>query len=162
MMRPAGKQGHVFKGRGLGLMARAKDIRLDRMEQVPLFASCSRKELETIGRASDEINVSSGTVLCEQGQPGDEFYLLLDGEATVRRDDAIVGPIVPGGSFGELALLTELPRNATVEATRDSTLLVLTKADFRALLDEVPGLAHSLLTSVAQRLYEADTKSLTH
>jgi CRP/FNR family transcriptional regulator, cyclic AMP receptor protein len=143
-------------------MARAKDIRLDRMEQVPLFAKCSRKELETIGRVSDERHVPTGTVLCEQGQPGTEFYLVLDGEAAVRRDGSVVGPIGPGGSFGELALLTELPRNATVEVTHDSTLLVLTKADFQGLLDEVPGLAHNLLTSVAQRLHEADTNSITH
>ena len=79
-----------------------------------------------------------------------------------RESDRRLAVLHEGAVFGELALLTRLPRNATVEATQDSTLLVLTKHNFSALLDEVPGLAHRLLASVAQRLYEADNRSVTH
>ena len=142
-------------------MARAKDLRLERMGQVWLFSSCTKSELATIGRASEEVRVPAGTVLCEQGRPGSEFYLILDGEAAVRRNGHTVASLGPGGSFGELALLTSMPRNATVEATGDCLLLVLHQRDFNGLLDEVPGLAHRLLASLATRLYEADTGSVS-
>ena len=141
-------------------MARGgKDNKLDQLAQVRLFSACNRKELGLIGKASDEIAVPAGKVLCEQGKPGFEFYLILDGEATVRRNNKKVATLGPGGSFGELALLTRLPRNATVEANTDMELLVLGQREFSGLLDEVPGMAHKLLSSMAQRLSEADAKS---
>jgi len=143
-------------------MAWGKDHKLDQLANVRLFSACNRKELALIGRASDEIEVPAGKVLCEQGKPGFEFYLILDGTASVKRNGRKVTELGPGGSFGELALLTRLPRNATVEAATDMTLLVLGQREFSGLLDEVPGIAHKLLSSMAQRLYEADTRSTSH
>lgn len=143
-------------------MARGRDTKLEQLGQVRLFSSCNKKELQLIGRASDEIEVPAGRVLCEQGKPGFEFYLLLDGEAVVKRNGKKVATLEPGRSFGELSLLTRLPRNATVEASAPSTLLVLGQREFSGLLDEVPGLAHKLLIYMAQRLNEADAKSISH
>jgi CRP/FNR family transcriptional regulator, cyclic AMP receptor protein len=142
-------------------MARAKDLRLEQMGTVPLFSSCSKQELTTIGRASEEIRVPAGTVLVEEGQPGSEFYLILDGEASVGRNGRTMATIGPGGSFGELALLTDLPRNATVTATQDSVLLVLSQREFGRVLQEAPGLSSTLLATLARRLSEADTRSVT-
>ena len=143
-------------------MARGKDNKLDQLGQVRLFSACNKKELGLIGKASDEIAVPAGKVLCEQGKPGFEFYLILDGEATVRRNNKKVATLGAGGSFGELALLTRLPRNATVVADTDMELLVLGQREFSGLLDEVPGMAHKLLSSMAQRLSEADVKSTSN
>lgn len=143
-------------------MARGKDTKLDQLAQVRLFSACNKKELAMIGKASDEIHVPAGKVLVEQGRPGFEFYLILDGDATVKRNGKKVATLGPGASFGELALLTRLPRNATVEAATDMELLVLGQREFSGLLDEVPGMAHKLLSGLAQRLYEADTKSVSH
>ena len=144
-------------------MARGgRDDKIDQLARVRLFSACNKKELGLIGKASDELAVPAGKVLCEQGKPGFEFYLILDGEATVKRNNKTVTTLGPGGSFGELALLTRLPRNATVEATSDMRLLVLGQREFSGLLDEVPGMAHKLLASMAQRLSEADTKSTSH
>jgi CRP-like cAMP-binding protein len=143
-------------------MARGKDSKLDQLAQVRLFSACNKKELGLIGRASDEIQVPAGKVLCEQGKPGFEFYLILDGEATVKRNGKKIASLGPGGSFGELALLTRLPRNATVEAATPMELLVLGQREFSGLLDEVPGMAHKLLSSMAQRLWEADSKSTSN
>ena len=144
-------------------MARGgRDDKIDQLARVRLFSACNKKELGLIGKASDELAVPAGKVLCEQGKPGFEFYLILDGEATVKRNNKAVTTLGPGGSFGELALLTRLPRNATVEATSDMRLLVLGQREFSGLLDEVPGMAHKLLSSMAQRLSEADTKSTSH
>lgn len=144
-------------------MARGgKDNKLDQLAQVRLFSACNKKELALIGKASDEIRVPAGKVLCEQGKPGFEFYLILEGEATVRRNNKKVATLGPGGSFGELALLTRMPRNATVEAATDMNVLILGQREFSGLLDEVPGMAHKLLSSMAQRLSEADAKSTSH
>ena len=141
-------------------MRGGKDSKLDQLSNVRLFSACNKKELGLIGRASDEVEVPAGRVLCEQGKPGFEFYLILDGEAVVKKNGKKVASLGPGQYFGELALLDRGPRNATVEASKDSTLLVLGQREFSGLLDEVPGMAHKLLTSMASRLREADAKAV--
>jgi CRP/FNR family transcriptional regulator, cyclic AMP receptor protein len=143
-------------------MARGKDNKLDQLGQVRLFSACNKKELGLIGKASDEIAVPAGKVLCEQGKPGFEFYLILDGTATVKRNGKKVATLEPGRYFGELSLLTRFPRNATVVADTDMELLVLGQREFSGLLDEVPGMAHKVLSSMAERLYEADAKSTSN
>jgi CRP-like cAMP-binding protein len=143
-------------------MARGKDNKLDQLAQVRLFSACNKKELGLIGKASDEIAVPAGKVLCEQGKPGFEFYLILDGTASVKRNGKKVASLEPGRYFGELSLLTRFPRNATVTADTPMELLVLGQREFSGLLDEVPGMAHKVLSSMAERLYEADAKSTTH
>ena len=144
-------------------MARGgKDDKLDQLAQVRLFSACNKKELGLIGKASDEIAVPAGKVLCEQGKPGFEFYLILDGDATVKRNGKKVATLSSGQYFGELSLLTRYPRNATVTADTEMELLVLGQREFSGLLDEVPGMAHKVLASMAERLYEADAKSTSH
>ena len=139
----------------------AKDNKLDQLGRMWLFSACSKKELTTIGRASDEVKVPAGKVLTEEGKPGHEFYLILDGQATVRRNGRKIATLGPGRHFGELALLTRLPRDSTIAADTDTTLLVLGQREFSGVLDEIPGLAHKLLAAMAERLREADTKSLS-
>ena len=144
-------------------MARGgKDNKLEHLAQVRLFSACNKKELTLIGRAADEVRVAAGKVLCEQGKPGFEFFLILDGEATVRRNNKKVAALGVGASFGELALLTRMPRNATVEAATEMTVLVLGQREFSGLLDEVPGMAHKMLSSMADRLSQADAKSTSN
>lgn len=138
-------------------MAR-KDSKIDELANVRLFAALSKKELAVVGRASDEVTVSPGKVLCEEGSPGHEFFLILEGTATVKRDGKKVATLGPGAYFGELSLLTRAPRNSTVIADTAMTLLVLGQREFSGVLDEVPGLAHKLLGTMAQRLAEADAK----
>lgn len=144
-------------------MARGgNDNKLDHLAQVRLFSACNKKELALIGKTADEVRVPVGKVLCEQGKPGFEFYLILEGEATVRRNNKKVATLGEGASFGELALLTRLPRNATVEAATEMNVLVLGQREFSGLLDEVPGMAHKLLSSMADRLSQADAKSTSN
>lgn len=142
-------------------MAR-KDSKLDHLARVRLFSACSKKELSTIGRASDEISVPAGKVLCEEGKPGHEFYLVLDGAVDVKRGNRKLASLGPGRHFGELALLHRGPRNATIVAAEPSTLLVLGQREFSGVLDEVPSIAHKLLTYMAERLAEADAKDVSN
>jgi len=142
----------------------AKDSKLDHLAQVRLFAALSKKELTTIGRASDEVKVPAGKVVVEEGSSGHEFFLILDGTATVKRGGRKIATLSPGQYFGEMALLDRGPRSATVVADNDMTLLVLGQREFSGVLDEVPGVAHKLLGTMAARLRESDSKAnaLTH
>lgn len=143
-------------------MARGRTAYLDHLSKVQLFSAASKKELEKLGKASDELEVPAGKELVEQGRVGHEFFLILEGTASVRRNGRKIATLGPGAYFGELSLLDRGPRSASVVADTDMTLLVLGQREFSGVLDEVPTLAHKLLTSMAKRLREADTKLYSH
>jgi CRP/FNR family cyclic AMP-dependent transcriptional regulator len=124
-----------------------------------LFSSCSASQLRTIRRAVDEVRVEEGRVLCSEGAPGREFFLILEGTASVRRSGRKVATLGPGDYFGELALLDRGPRSATVVADTPMRLLVLEQRRFHGLLDAMPALARKLLGATAARLREADAKA---
>jgi CRP-like cAMP-binding protein len=142
-------------------MAR-KDAKIDHLSKVRLFAACNNKELGIIGRASDEVSVQPGKELVAEGSSGHEFFLILDGEAAVRRNGRKVATLGPGQYFGELALLDRGARSATVTAETPMNLLILGQREFSAILDEVPGLAHKLLSIMAGRLREADAREVSN
>jgi len=102
--------------------------------------------------------MSAGSVIAEEGQPGDAFYLLVDGAAVVNRKGTKIATLGTGDFFGEMSLLDEGPRSATVQLTRDSTLLMVRCEDFAGLINEMPGVAHKLLRGLAARLRDADRK----
>ena len=141
---------------------RRKDQYLEHLAKVPLFSACSKKELQTIARASDDVEVPSGKVLVEEGKPGHEFFLIIDGNASVKRGKREIAKLGPGQYFGELALLDRGPRSASVIAKDDMEVLVLGQREFAGVIDEVPTLAHKLLQSMAQRLRDADAKAYSH
>src|SRR3954468_12078559 len=139
----------------------ARDAKVTHLSNVRLFSSLSSRELNTIGRVAEEVSVPAGKVLVQEGTPGREFFLILDGAATVRRGTRKVATLGPGQYFGELALLDRAPRNATVVADTPMTVLVLAQREFNDVLDAVPGLAHKMLRSMAARLREADARSVS-
>jgi CRP-like cAMP-binding protein len=139
-----------------------KDLKLQHLARVSLFTTLNTKELARVSRATDEVMVAAGTVLVRQGASGHEFYLILDGRAVVRRGERQVDLLGPGQYFGELSLLDRAPRNATVIADTSMTLLVLGQREFSAVLDEVPGVAHKMLRTMAHRLRLADERATSH
>jgi hypothetical protein len=128
-------------------------------DRVPLFGGFSGSELASIARVADERIVEAGRVLCHQGDIGNEFFLVLEGEATVQRNGKKVATLGPVDHFGELALLTRHFRNATIIAETGMTLLVVNRSQFTKLIDSIPALAHKLLTGLAERLSAADAQS---
>jgi CRP-like cAMP-binding protein len=140
-------------------MAR-RDAFIDHLQQVPLFAACSRKDLQLVARRAEDVRVASGKTLVSEGETGHEFFVILEGSAKVSRQGRKVATIGPGAAFGELALLEKAPRNATVTAETDMELVVLGQREFAGLVDEVPGFARKLLTGMAKRLREADARSV--
>jgi CRP/FNR family cyclic AMP-dependent transcriptional regulator len=136
-----------------------RDSYLDHLSQVPLFAACSRKELQSIAKASDEVTVPSDKVLVEQGTSGRECFVIVDGTASVRRNGRKVATLGPGSYFGELSLLDKGPRTATVTAETPLTVLVLGPREFSSILDSVPGMSHKLLATLASRVRDLDAKA---
>jgi CRP-like cAMP-binding protein len=126
--------------------------KIDLLQRVPLFAGCSRRELVQIARASDEIDFRPGRTLIEEGSVGREFFVLIDGSVDVRRKGRKIDTIGAGDYFGEVALITDKPRNATVTTTSLVRALVLTKPLFRQLLAQNPMLSVKVLHAVGERL----------
>jgi CRP/FNR family cyclic AMP-dependent transcriptional regulator len=103
----------------------AHDAYLDHLAEVSLFSACTRKDLEKIARASDEVEVKAGRKLVEEGHLGHEFFLILEGKAVISRNGKELAEVGTGEYFGELAILDKGPRTATVVAKTDMRLLVL-------------------------------------
>ena len=132
----------------------------EHLANVPLFATCSKRDRGIIARHAEEVTLRPGSVLIEEGDTGDAFYVVVDGEATVQRNGRRITTLRPGDYFGELALLDSAPRNATVVANGPVTVAVLGARVFSVLLKELPNMSDKLLRGMARRLREADAKSV--
>lgn len=132
-----------------------KDAKIERMRQVPLFAGCSKAELGRIAGIADEVAFPTGRVLVREGERGREFCVLVEGAADVRRRGRKVADLLAGDFFGEIALLTDMPRNATVATTSPARVLVVTDRDFRRLCRELPSIQAKVLRALAERLAPA-------
>jgi CRP-like cAMP-binding protein len=131
------------------------------LQQVPTFSACTEPELEHLLAHADLRAVDAGTEIVRQGDHGDEFFLVAQGDVEIDRDGSKVAQLGPGGFFGELALFDEAPRNATVTVVADAqaAFAVFDRASFQAALDEIPALRDSLLRGMARRLHELDAKA---
>jgi CRP/FNR family cyclic AMP-dependent transcriptional regulator len=137
----------------------SKLAQLEHLKQVPLFSGCGRKDLQAIAKAGDEIKMTAGTIIVDQGQMGREAFVLLDGTATVRRSGRKITSLGVGAVIGELSLLDHGPRTATVTCDTDCTLFVLDQRHFRAVLEANPSIAFKLLGTLASQIRESDRKT---
>jgi CRP-like cAMP-binding protein len=124
---------------------------IDWLAAVPLLSGCSKKELAQIVDLGTVVTVPDGELLTEQGQPGREFFMVLDGRARCLVDETTAAEFGPGDYFGEMALLEHGPRHATVVAEGPMDVLVLEGREFWALLDRAPSISKKLLVTLAQR-----------
>ena len=137
----------------------ARSDRHDRIRNLPLFAGCTPDELDEIDRLADEVHVAAGRTVLKQGDLGQEFALIVEGEADIVKDGVTVATIGPGNYFGEVALLDSINRTASVVARTDLVLEVLDRRGFNTLLDDQPKLSRSLLTGLAHRLAELEEEN---
>ena len=133
-------------------MRLGKNAKIDLLKQVPLFAGCSKAELREVALSTDEIDLRDGHVLTREGRSGREFFILVEGTASVTQDGTTIAELKEGDWFGEIALLTHRPRTATVTATSPVRVLVLTDRAFRRVVETMPRIALKVLASVGQRL----------
>lgn len=134
----------------------SKKTYLQHLKNVPLFSSCSQKDLEKIAKNGEELTMPAGTLIVDQGQTGREAFVVLEGTVTVKRNGKKVASLGPGAVVGELSLLDHGPRTATAVCETDCTLLLLSQRHFMAVVDEVPALSHKLMASLAGRIRELD------
>lgn len=131
------------------------ESKVDLLHRVPLFAHCSGRELRAIARIATQQTVTEGHDLIREGEPGDAFYAIVDGEIEVRRRGRLVARLGPGSFVGEIALLSRQPRTATVTATAPLVVLAIADTDFVELLDRKPELWLKVARTLADRV-EAD------
>ncbi len=128
------------------------DEKIAHLEEVPLFADCSQKQLRSVSDISRVVEVPAGTSLTRAGQPGDEFFVLVDGTAAVEKPGKKKHFLKPGDFFGEMSLLDGGPRSVTVRAATPLRVLVIDRKNFQLLLREVPDLTHKLLVTLSKRV----------
>jgi CRP/FNR family transcriptional regulator, cyclic AMP receptor protein len=138
----------------------ARDAFIDHLAGVPLFSACSRKDLQLVAKRAEDVKVEAGKQLVTEGDTGTEFFVIIDGNATVARHGQKVAELGPGQFFGDLALLDRAPRNATITADTPMELVVLGQREFAGLIDDVPEFAHKLLAGLARRLRESDSQTV--
>jgi CRP/FNR family transcriptional regulator, cyclic AMP receptor protein len=129
-----------------------QDAKIELISQVPLFSRCSKRELEAIAGLADQVEREQGRVLVREGELGREFWVLADGIADVTRGGEKIDTLGPGDFFGEIALVSNVPRTATVAAASQLIGLVISSRDFWTLLDESPETQRKILETVGERL----------
>lgn len=134
----------------------SKSAQLEHLQNLPLFQGCTKKELNAVHKAGDEITMADGTVIIDQGQLGREAFVILDGQVVVKRRDRKIATLGPGDMVGELALLDHGPRTASAICDGDCTLFVLDQRHFRGVLEDHPAITMKLLAVLANRIRELD------
>jgi CRP/FNR family cyclic AMP-dependent transcriptional regulator len=129
-----------------------KNAKVELIKRVPLFSECSRKHLNEIAGIADEIDLREGKELTTEGRPGREFFVLIDGTADVKKGSRRINRMGPGDFFGEIALVTQRPRTATVVATSPIRALIITDRSFRTLLERQPEIQGKVMSALAARL----------
>jgi len=134
------------------------------LASVPLFRKCTPEQLNALVQHASEQVYPSGHVVTRQGEPSENLWVLLSGRVRVVEATAdgqaemLLGELGKAEIFGELGILRDQPRSATVIAVDRTQCLVIRQRDFMAVLQESPELANALLRIVAGRLYDADRK----
>jgi CRP/FNR family transcriptional regulator, cyclic AMP receptor protein len=136
-------------------VALRKNAKVDLISRVPLFAGCSKRELGAIAAVADELDVRDGETLIREGERGREFFVLVEGTARVTRNGRKVNDLEAGDWAGEIALITDTPRTATVVTTGPGRILVVTDRAFKTVLEEIPSISIKLMKTLGERLHDS-------
>ena len=134
-----------------------RNEKVELIRRVPLFAKCSGRELAEVAQVADEIDLREGKEMTREGAPGREFFVLLEGTADVRKGKRKINSLGPGDFFGEIALLTDRGRTATVTATSPVTLVVMAGRDLQMLERHAPEVSDRLKRVLGERLERSAT-----
>jgi CRP-like cAMP-binding protein len=125
---------------------------VDTLRKVPLFAGLDSKELEDIAGSMRERRFKAGDTVTQEGAGGVGFFVVEEGEADVTVGGESKGSVGPGQYFGEIALINESPRTATLTARTDMLCYGMTPWDFRPLVESNSTIAWKLLTAMAEKM----------
>jgi CRP/FNR family cyclic AMP-dependent transcriptional regulator len=130
----------------------SQDTKADALGRCPFFAGLSRGELLELAKVTEDMEVDEGKVLTREGLSGSEFFVIVDGDVSVTKDGSEVRTLGPNDFFGEIALLEDTPRTATVTAKTPLRFFVLTRQAFRSLLAHQPEIAEKVTEALQQRI----------
>jgi CRP-like cAMP-binding protein len=133
-------------------MRLGKDKKVELISRVPLFAKCSKRDLQKIASVADEIDLPEGRQLTREGERGREFFVLLDGAAEVHQKGRKLRTLGNGDFLGEIALVSKTPRTATVTTTAPTRALVITDQAFGSLVRNSPQIQTGIVEALAERL----------
>jgi CRP-like cAMP-binding protein len=139
-------------------MALRANAKVELIRHTPLFEHCSKKDLAQIAQIADELDLRAGKVLIREGDRGREFFVVVSGEVEVRRKGRKVATLGPGTFFGEMALLSQAPRSATVTALTPLDVLVITDRAFVGLLDRMPEIWLKVARALAERVHADESR----
>jgi CRP-like cAMP-binding protein len=126
------------------------------LSEIPIFSACTSKELRDIARLADRVSAVDGEILAKEGTPGREFFVIAQGKAKVTIEGEEVAVLGEGDFFGEMALLDQGTRSASVTATSPMVLYVIGAREFGDLVEKVPFVARRILRGLSQRLRLAE------
>jgi CRP-like cAMP-binding protein len=129
-----------------------KNAKLELLRRVPLFRELSKRDLEEVAKIADELDFKEGKSLTTEGAAGREFFVIVEGTAEVTRGRRKLRTLSDGDFFGEISLITKLPRTATVTTASPVRALVVTDRSFRSLLEHQPGIQSKVLSALGERL----------
>jgi CRP-like cAMP-binding protein len=121
------------------------------LSEVPFFGMLSKKELAAVARQTDDVDVREGEALARQGEFGHEFFVIVDGTAEVLRGDERIAELGPGDFFGEMALVADERRMATVRATAPMRVIVMTRRSFREIDRSMPQVHSAVVEAIEAR-----------
>ena len=133
-------------------MALRKNSKVELLKRVPLFSRCTRHELDVIAKVADELDFKEGKQLAREGAPGREFFVIVEGTAEVTRGRKKLRTLSDGDFFGEISLITKLPRTASVTTVSPMRALVVTDRSFRRMLEQSPSIQLKVLQALGERL----------
>jgi len=136
----------------------AKDQYVARLKAVPMFAALSKRELNLLLGQADHLRYPPRHHVIREGQSGEEFWMVIEGQLAVHRGGEEVARIGPGDYFGELAVIDSAPRDATIVTTTPVELLLIDRRRFWKTLEGSPTLMRKLLIGLARRLRELDAR----
>ena len=132
------------------MLHRMSDAKTRALAQVPLFMNCTEKELDFIASRADEVTVPAGRTLIKQGEPGDAFYILLEGEVAI--DGSTRRTLKAGDFFGEISMLDRGLGTATVVTKTPARLMVMSHAQFRDAIKADDAILVKVLSVMGDRL----------
>ena len=129
-----------------------RDAKVKLISRVPLFEGCSGRELAQVAAIAQQVELPEGTVLIREGEPGRDFFAVVEGSVDVRKNGRRIATLGAGDFVGEIALLTNAPRTATVTARSPVSALRVTGQGFSTLLEASPRMRGKVLKALADRL----------
>jgi ATP-binding cassette subfamily B protein len=128
------------------------DTKADALGRAPLFEALSKDELRDLAKVTEDLEVEVGKVLCREGETAQEFFVIIDGEVEVTKDGKQLRTLSDGDFFGEIALLEDVRRTATVTALTPLRFFVVTRQSFWSLLERQPEVERKVLRALAKRV----------